>query len=100
MNLMQGDCLDLMREIPDGSVDMVLCDPPFGITQNAWDKAIPFEPMWEQYRRICKENAAMGVACVNTGRDFIGIELDTDYFDTARRRIKEAQAQIRMEAAT
>lgn len=244
MILMQGDCLELMRDIPDGSVDMVLTDPPFGITKNAWDKAIPFEPMWEQYRRICKENAAIvlfsaqlftstlivsnladfkytltwykhyarnflnakkqplrtteqiavfcrkqctynpkmrkgemrnkgssskqrgcygnykalnvkndqyyptdildfagvatpdlehptqkpvplleyliktytnpgetvldncmgsgstGVAAVNTGRDFIGIELDPGYFETACRRIEEAQAQIKVEAVT
>ena len=244
VKLVQGDCLELVRKIPDGSVDMVLTDPPFGITQNVWDKAIPFEPMWEQYRRVCKESAAIvlfsaqpftstlivsnltdfkytltwykhyarnflnakkqplrateqiavfyrkqctynpemrkgktqkkgtsskqrgcygnykasnvvndqyyptdildfpgvpvpqlehptqkpvplleyliktytnpgetvldncmgsgstGVACVNTGRNFIGIELDPGYFETACRRIEEAQAQIRMEAVT
>lgn len=59
ISLIQGDCLERMKEIPDGSIDMALCDPPFGITQNAWDKAIPFGPMWEQYKRICKENAAI-----------------------------------------
>ena len=52
--LMQGDCLELMKEIPDQSVDMILCDLPYGTTQNKWDSVIPFEPMWAQYKRICK----------------------------------------------
>lgn len=54
-----GDCLDLMKTIPDDSVDMVLCDLPYGTTQNKWDSVIPFEPLWEQYWRICKSNAAV-----------------------------------------
>lgn len=54
-----GDCLELMRDIPDGSVDMVLCDLPYGTTQNKWDAIIPFEPLWEQYWRVCKPNAAV-----------------------------------------
>lgn len=49
-----GDCLELMRDIPDGSVDMILCDLPYGTTQNKWDCVIPFEPLWEQYWRIAK----------------------------------------------
>ena len=52
--LMHGDCLELMAQIPDGSVDMVLCDLPYGTTQNKWDSAIPFEPLWAHYKRICK----------------------------------------------
>jgi len=48
-----GDCLDLMRDIPYGSVDMILCDLPYGTTRNKWDSVIPFEPLWEQYNRIC-----------------------------------------------
>jgi site-specific DNA-methyltransferase (adenine-specific) len=56
---LQGDCLELMREIPDGSVDMILCDLPYGTTQNKWDSVIPFEPLWEQYWRVCKPNAAV-----------------------------------------
>lgn len=52
--LMFGDCLERMGEIPDGSVDMILCDLPYGTTQNKWDAVIPFEPMWEQYRRVCR----------------------------------------------
>ena len=55
----QGDCLDLMRGIPDGTVDMVLCDLPFGITDCVWDTMIPFEPLWEQYKRVTKPNGAI-----------------------------------------
>ena len=54
-----GDCLELMRGIPDGTVDMVLCDLPFGITDCVWDTMIPFEPLWEQYKRVTKPNGAI-----------------------------------------
>ena len=53
------DCLEGMKRIPDGSVDMVLCDLPYGTTANKWDSVIPLEPLWEQYKRVCKENAAI-----------------------------------------
>jgi len=59
INLMQGDCLELMKGIPDGSVDMVLTDPPYGTTACKWDSVIPFEPMWEQLKRITKNNGAI-----------------------------------------
>lgn len=59
INLMHGDCLDLMKEIQDGSVDMILCDLPYGTTQNKWDSVIPFEPLWEQYWRVLKRNGAV-----------------------------------------
>jgi site-specific DNA-methyltransferase (adenine-specific) len=54
MQLMKGDCLELMKQIPDGSVDMVLCDLPYGTTQNKWDSVIPLDLLWAQYKRICK----------------------------------------------
>lgn len=54
-----GDCLERMREIPDGSVDMILCDLPYGTTQNKWDTVIPFEPLWREYWRVAKPNAAV-----------------------------------------
>lgn len=57
--LWMGDCLDLMASIPDGSIDMVLCDLPYGTTQNKWDSVIPFEPLWREYWRVCKPNAAV-----------------------------------------
>jgi site-specific DNA-methyltransferase (adenine-specific) len=53
------DCLEGMKQIPDGSVDAVICDLPYGTTACAWDTVIPFEPLWEQYKRICKPNAAI-----------------------------------------
>lgn len=54
-----GDCLELMRNIPDGSVDMILCDLPYGTTACKWDTIIPFAPLWEHYRRVAKPNAAI-----------------------------------------
>jgi len=59
INLMQGDCLEMMKRIPDGSVDMVLTDPPYGTTACKWDSVIPFEPMWEQLKRVTKKNGAV-----------------------------------------
>ena len=59
MMLHLGDCLDVMRDIPDGSVDAVICDPPFGTTACKWDSVIPFEPMWAQLKRIVKPNGAI-----------------------------------------
>tara|TARA_R100001369_G_scaffold26639_1_gene48003 strand:- start:794 stop:1534 length:741 start_codon:yes stop_codon:yes gene_type:complete len=56
---MQGDCLERMKEIPDGSVDMILTDPPYGTTACKWDSIIPLEPMWEQLKRIIKPNGAI-----------------------------------------
>lgn len=57
--LYRGDCLDVMKDIPDGSVDMVLTDPPYGTTACKWDSIIPLEPMWEQLNRIIKPNGAI-----------------------------------------
>ncbi len=57
--LMHGDCLELMKEIPDGSVDMILCDPPYGTTACKWDSVIPLELMWNELRRIIKSNGAV-----------------------------------------
>ena len=53
------DCLEGMRRIPDGSIDAVICDLPYGTTACAWDSVIPFDKLWEQYRRITKPNAAI-----------------------------------------
>lgn len=57
--VLHGDCLELMKDIPDGSVDMILCDLPYGTTACKWDTIIPFEPLWEQYNRIIKDNGAI-----------------------------------------
>jgi site-specific DNA-methyltransferase (adenine-specific) len=52
--LMQGDCLELMKQIPDNYVDMVMCDLPYGTTQNKWDSVLPLKQIWDSYNRICK----------------------------------------------
>lgn len=59
MNMMLGDCLEEMGSIPDGSVDAVIADPPYGTTKCKWDSIIPFEPMWKQLKRVIKKNAAI-----------------------------------------
>lgn len=55
----KGDCLELMKDIASGSIDMILCDLPYGTTQCKWDTIIPFNKLWEQYNRIIKENGAI-----------------------------------------
>ena len=59
IQLIHGDCLEKMADIADGSVDMILCDLPYGTTACKWDTVIPFEPLWAQYRRVAKRNAAI-----------------------------------------
>ncbi len=101
MQLFEGDCLEIMKQLPDNSVDMVLCDLPYGTTACKWDVVIPFKPLWAQYDRVVKERGAgeivldncmgsgtTGVACVNTGRNFIGIEQDPKYFQISQKRIQ------------
>jgi len=58
-NIWLGDCLELMQNIPAKSVDMILCDLPYGTTACKWDSVIPFEPLWKQYERIIKDNGAI-----------------------------------------
>ena len=52
IKLLRGDCLELAEQIPDGSIDMVLCDPPYGVTDCRWDSALPFDAMWRMYERL------------------------------------------------
>lgn len=59
MNLINADCLEAMKDIPDNSVDMVMADPPYGTTQCKWDSIIPLEEMWEQLKRIVKPRGAI-----------------------------------------
>lgn len=59
VRVFNGDCLEIMKQIPDGSIDMILCDLPYGTTACTWDTIIPFEPLWEQYKRIIKDNGAI-----------------------------------------
>lgn len=63
INLRQGDCLEIMKEIPDKSVDMILCDLPYGCTEFDWDNVINGEKLFEEYKRICKQNANVLLFC-------------------------------------
>ncbi len=57
--LLLGDCLDVLKDVKSGSVDMVLADLPYGTTACKWDNVIPFEPLWAEFHRVAKPNAAM-----------------------------------------
>jgi len=57
--ILLGDCLELMKDIPNGSIDMILCDLPYGTTFNHWDIVIPFNELWKEYERIIKINGAI-----------------------------------------
>ena len=59
IDLRQGNCLELMKDIPDGSIDAIITDPPYGTTACKWDSVIPFEPMWAELKRIIKHNGAI-----------------------------------------
>ena len=58
-----GDCLQLMQNIPDRSIDMILCDLPYQRTQNKWDTVIPYEELWGQYKRVIKDNGCIALFC-------------------------------------
>ena len=81
--IMKGDCLELMKDIPDKSIDMILCDLPYGTTACKWDTIIPFEPLWEQYKRIIKDNGAIVMTAsqpfttdlINSNREMFKYEL-------------------------
>lgn len=57
--VIEGDCLEVMKDIPDKSIDMILCDLPYGTTQNKWDSVIPLDKLWKQYKRVIKDNGAI-----------------------------------------
>ena len=59
MKLICGDCIEAMRQIPDGSIDMVLADPPYGTTANKWDRTLPLEKLWRELRRVIRPNGAI-----------------------------------------
>jgi len=59
--ILLGDCLELMKDIPNGSIDMILCDLPYGTTACKWDTIIPFDKLWEQYKRIIKPNGVIAL---------------------------------------
>lgn len=74
--LMLGDCLEKMKEIPDGSVDMVLCDLPYGNTKNKWDVLLPFPLLWEEYARICK-----GTVVLTAAQPFTSVMINSNLKD-------------------
>lgn len=61
IKLYKGDCLEIMKDIEDKSVDMILCDLPYGTTQNKWDSIIPFDKLWNQYTRVIKDNGVIAL---------------------------------------
>ena len=71
-NIYLGDCLELMVEIPDKSVDLILCDLPYGTTACKWGTIIPFEPLWSEYHRITKENSAIVLFCCQPFSSVLG----------------------------
>jgi len=60
-NVIQGDCLDVMKDLPEKSIDMILCDLPYGTTQNKWDSVIPLDQLWAQYERIIKDDGVIAL---------------------------------------
>ncbi len=58
-NVFEGDCLEIMKQLPDKSIDMVLCDLPYGTTQNKWDSIIPLDELWKQYCRVVRDDGAI-----------------------------------------
>lgn len=68
MQRIQGDCLEVMKTIPDASIDMVLCDLPYGVTQNKWDSEIPLSDLWSAYTRLCRGAIVLTAAQPFTSR--------------------------------
>lgn len=76
VRLICGDCLDVMATLPSASVDLILCDLPYGTTACSWDAVIPFEPLWAQYRRVAKRNAAI---VLTAGQPFTAKLISSNY---------------------
>ena len=102
MKLYCADCMDILNGIPEGSIDMILCDLPYGTTRNKWDVIIPLEPLWAQYRRIIKSNGVIALhsdmpftaALVSAGKDLYRYELiwvkenGSDFLNANRKPLK------------
>ena len=84
--LYQGDCLEKMKNIPDKSIDMVLCDLPYGVTQNKWDSVIPPKLLWAQYDRIVK---ADGAVCLFSQMPFTEFQVYMDMVQTLCQKFLE-----------
>lgn len=76
--LMKGDCLERMKEIPDGSVDLILTDPPYGTTACKWDSIIPLEPMWKELKRVIKSNGAIVMTASQPFTSILGLSNISD----------------------
>lgn len=76
VDLHLGDCLDVMPKMPDNSVDLILCDLPYGTTQNKWDSVIAFEPLWSHYKRVCK-----GVIVLTANQPFTSALVASNFKD-------------------
>lgn len=102
MKLYCADCMDILKGIPEGSIDMILCDLPYGTTRNKWDVIIPLEPLWAQYRRIIKSNGVIALhsdmpftaALVSAGKNLYRYELiwvkenGSDFLNANRKPLK------------
>ena len=89
IQLYNGDCLEVMKQIPDESIDMICCDLPYEVTQNKDDIKIPFEPLWKEYNRIIKDDGCIAlfaqglfyVDLVNSNRKLVNFEYSTNLHD-------------------
>ena len=102
MKLYCADCMDILKGIPEGSIDMILCDLPYGTTRNKWDVIIPIKPLWAQYRRIIKSNGVIALhsdmpftaALVSAWKDLYRYELiwvkenGSDFLNANRKPLK------------
>jgi site-specific DNA-methyltransferase (adenine-specific) len=77
--LLKGDCLEWMKLFPNNSIDMVLCDLPYGITANKWDSIIPLNHLWNEYHRIVKNNGAIILNCIEPFTTILMISNMTEY---------------------
>lgn len=93
------DCFEGMPQIDDKSIDMILCDLPYGTTQCSWDVVIPFEPLWEEYKRIIKDNGAIVLFGMEPFSSYLRIskfEKDRGIFEKANKRLVEHKAQMNL----
>lgn len=74
--ILLGDCLELMKDIPNGSIDMILCDLPYGTTACKWDVILPFDKLWEQYERVIKPN---GVIILTASQPFTTVLINSNF---------------------
>lgn len=91
--VVNGNCLEIMKEIDDASIDMILCDLPYGATQNSWDSVIPPAPLWEQYERIIKPNGAILLFGQDKFTAISCFRLNSDSWMTSPKRILMCNAE-------